>query len=61
MKVVLPILVLSAVLASSGSVLAQDKPSESKAPWDYYKIISTIPADRAFTPLKQSACALLGN
>lgn len=29
------------------------KPSESKAPWDYYKLISTIPADRAFTPLKQ--------
>jgi branched-chain amino acid transport system substrate-binding protein len=37
------------------------KPSESKAPRDFYKLISTIPADRAFTPLKQSTCALLGN
>ncbi len=35
------------------------KPSESKAPWDYYKLIATIPADQAFTPLDKSACPLL--
>ena len=35
------------------------KPSESKGPWDYYKLVSTIPADQAFTPLDKSTCALL--
>ncbi len=32
------------------------KPSESKGPWDYYKLISTIPASEAFRPLAESAC-----
>ena len=31
-------------------------PNESKGAWDYYKTISTIPADVAFKPLAQSAC-----
>lgn len=35
------------------------KPSESKGPWDYYKLIATIPADQAFTPLEKSSCPLL--
>ncbi len=35
------------------------KPSESKGPWDYYKLVSTIPADQAFTPLDKSTCPLL--
>jgi branched-chain amino acid transport system substrate-binding protein len=34
-------------------------PSESKGPWDYYKLVATIPADQAFTPLAKSACPLL--
>jgi branched-chain amino acid transport system substrate-binding protein len=34
------------------------KPSESKAPWDYYKIRATIPADQAFRPLKDGDCPL---
>jgi branched-chain amino acid transport system substrate-binding protein len=34
-------------------------PAESKGPWDYYKLVSTIPADEAFTPLSKSTCALL--
>ena len=34
-------------------------PAESKGPWDYYKLVSTIPADQAFTPLADSKCALL--
>src|SRR5205085_397113 len=29
------------------------KPSESKGPWDYYKILATIPADKAFRPEKE--------
>jgi branched-chain amino acid transport system substrate-binding protein len=35
------------------------KPSESKAPWDYYKIRTTIPADQAFRPLKDGECPLV--
>src|SRR5271168_4302797 len=35
------------------------KPSESKAPWDFYKLIGTVPGDQAFTPLAESKCALL--
>lgn len=35
------------------------KPEESKGPWDYYKVVATIPADQAFTPLDKSSCPLL--
>jgi branched-chain amino acid transport system substrate-binding protein len=35
------------------------KPSESKYPWDYYKLVGTVPAEQAFTPLDKSTCALL--
>jgi branched-chain amino acid transport system substrate-binding protein len=35
------------------------KPSESKYPWDYYKLIATIPADEAFIPLAKSACPMV--
>lgn len=34
-------------------------PQESKAPWDYYKLRATIPADRAFRPLSASNCPLV--
>jgi branched-chain amino acid transport system substrate-binding protein len=35
------------------------KPSESKYPWDYYKILATIPGDAAFLPIEQSRCPLI--
>jgi len=35
------------------------KPSESKGPWDFYKLVGTVPGDQAFTPLSDSKCALL--
>ena len=35
------------------------KPSESKGPWDYYKVRATIPADQAFRPLKDGDCPLV--
>ena len=35
------------------------KPEESKAPWDYYKLIGTTPGDQAFRPLSESTCALV--
>jgi branched-chain amino acid transport system substrate-binding protein len=35
------------------------KPSESKGPYDYYKILATIPADQAFRPLADGGCELV--
>jgi branched-chain amino acid transport system substrate-binding protein len=35
------------------------KPSESKGPWDYYKLRSTIPAEQAFRPIDQGDCPLV--
>ena len=35
------------------------KPSESKGPWDYYKVRATIPAEEAFRPLKDGGCPLV--
>src|SRR2546429_170630 len=34
-------------------------PSESKGPYDYYKIRATIPADQAFRPLSEGGCPLV--
>ena len=34
------------------------KPSESKYPWDYYKVVQTIPGDQAYTKKSESKCAL---
>lgn len=34
------------------------KPEESKKPYDYYKVISVIPGDKAFRPLSDGACSL---
>lgn len=35
------------------------KPGESKGPWDYYKLLATIPADQAFRPLNAGGCPLV--
>jgi branched-chain amino acid transport system substrate-binding protein len=35
------------------------KPEESKGPWDYYKLIATIPAEDAAKPVAASECPLL--
>ena len=35
------------------------KPSESKGPWDFYKLVGSVPGNQAFTPLSESKCALL--
>jgi len=34
-------------------------PSESKYPWDYYKLIAKIPGDQAFQSLADSRCPLI--
>jgi branched-chain amino acid transport system substrate-binding protein len=35
------------------------KPAESKGEWDYFKKLSTVPADQAFRPLKDGGCSLV--
>jgi branched-chain amino acid transport system substrate-binding protein len=35
------------------------KPEESKGPWDYYKPISTTPAEKAFRPMSEGGCPLV--
>jgi branched-chain amino acid transport system substrate-binding protein len=39
------------------------KPSESKGPYDYFKILTKIPANEAFRPLSEEkgVCALVQN
>ncbi|MBS0321462.1 MAG: ABC transporter substrate-binding protein [Proteobacteria bacterium] len=34
-------------------------PAESKGPWDYYKMVATIPADQAFRPMTAGGCSLV--
>ncbi|NLY63862.1 MAG: ABC transporter substrate-binding protein [Alcaligenaceae bacterium] len=33
-------------------------PEESKGPWDYYKLVETIPAEKAYGPESESTCKL---
>ena len=35
------------------------KPADSKQPWDYFKLLKTIPAEQAFLPLDKSDCPLV--
>ena len=35
------------------------KPSESKGPWDYYKMLSSTPTEQAFRPLADGKCSLV--
>jgi branched-chain amino acid transport system substrate-binding protein len=34
-------------------------PAESKGPWDYYKLVETVPGDKAFRPLNAGGCPLV--
>jgi branched-chain amino acid transport system substrate-binding protein len=34
-------------------------PAESKYPWDYFKLVKTIPAEKAFRPLSEGTCNLV--
>jgi branched-chain amino acid transport system substrate-binding protein len=34
-------------------------PAESRAPWDYYKLLQTTPAEEAFRPLPAGGCPLI--
>jgi branched-chain amino acid transport system substrate-binding protein len=34
-------------------------PAESKAPWDYYKLLQTVPAAEAWRPMADGGCSLV--
>ncbi|OZI39214.1 ABC transporter permease [Bordetella genomosp. 1] len=34
-------------------------PAESKAPWDYYKVVATLPGEEVYTKLSESTCKLV--
>jgi branched-chain amino acid transport system substrate-binding protein len=34
-------------------------PKESTKPWDYYKLVATVPGEKAFTTVAESKCSLL--
>ena len=40
-------------------LLEVKKPDESKAPWDYYKVLAEVPGDQAFRPMKDGGCPLV--
>ena len=37
-------------------LLEVKKPEESKAPWDYYKVLAEVPGDQVFRPMKDGNC-----
>ena len=34
-------------------------PAKSTGPWDYYKILATIPGEQAFRPAGEDGCPLI--
>ena len=34
-------------------------PKESTTPWDYYRIVKTVPGEQAFAPVSESQCSLV--
>ena len=36
-------------------------PAESKSEWDVFKVVGTIPPDKAFRPLNEGGCPLVKN
>lgn len=37
------------------------KPAESNYPWDYYKVLATVPGDEAFRPQVEGGCSIGSN
>ena len=44
---------------AAAAMVEVKKPTESKGPWDYFKVLTTIPADEAFRPLSEGGCPLV--
>ncbi|MBV9252457.1 MAG: ABC transporter permease, partial [Acetobacteraceae bacterium] len=34
-------------------------PAESKYPWDYYKLLESLPADQIWRPLSEGGCPMV--
>ena len=34
-------------------------PDESKQPWDYYRVLDTIPGERVFRPMADGKCSMI--
>jgi branched-chain amino acid transport system substrate-binding protein len=47
------------VMVHDMRVFQVKSPAESKYPWDYYRLIATVPGEQAFLPLAQSKCPFL--
>lgn len=41
------------------SLFEVKSPEESKAPWDYYRLVQKVPGEQAFRPLAGSPCPLI--
>ena len=41
-------------------LMQANTPQESKGDWDYFKLVSVIPPDQAYRPLKDGGCKLAG-
>lgn len=39
-------------------LLQVKSPAESRKPWDFYKVLATVPGDQAFRPLSEGGCPL---
>ncbi len=35
------------------------RPEDSHGPWDYYRLVATVPAEQAFRPLEEGGCPLV--
>ncbi|MFI4978906.1 MAG: ABC transporter substrate-binding protein [Nevskiales bacterium] len=46
-------------LAHDMYIVQVKSPAESKYPWDYFKILATLPGDQAFLPMTESKCPLV--
>jgi len=40
-------------------LLQVKEPNESKYTWDYYKVLETVPGDKAFRPMALGGCPLV--
>jgi branched-chain amino acid transport system substrate-binding protein len=47
------------LMAHDMYVMQVKTPAESKYPWDYYKLVKTMPADEAFGPASDTTCPLV--
>jgi branched-chain amino acid transport system substrate-binding protein len=47
------------LMAHDMYVMQVKTPEESKYPWDYYKLVKTMPADEAFGAASESVCPLV--